>query len=274
MTMECQNLRALLGMKKYEGDLMRGTKRLWKHKTLFVSTPADPHTIAVTQTNQVQGQVLFVQSETYVPADPDRIYEYLKLVTAHHSVPPEGENFTMIPDSLLFRPGTVPIFTLRDPRLVVPSAYRVLQAMGLSHGAGRNNYLMVTCHIWNRVLYDYYVSHGVKPIVVAADDYMTSEDFVRHICSQVGLDPAKAYLSWPALTQEEREKTHPKYYASQKTMLNSSGINPHLAARNTDFGEQQNEWEREFGEDLSLVNEMVELTMPHYNYLYERRLKM
>ncbi|KAK8065202.1 hypothetical protein PG997_011949 [Apiospora hydei] len=40
-----------------------------------------------------------------------------------------------IPDDLLFASGTIPVLTIRDPRLAVPSAYRVLGALGLPAAA-------------------------------------------------------------------------------------------------------------------------------------------
>ena len=215
-----------------------------------------------------------IHSETYHPGSPDRIFEYMNITMARTPSPGAGENFTVVPDSLLLHPGTVPILTIRNPRLVVPSAYRVLQKMGFPHGGGRNNYLIVTCHIWSRLLYDFYVSNGADPIVVDADDYMTSGDFVRHLCSQAGLDPAQAYLSWSMPTQEERAEIHPMYYASQSTLIESSGIQPSKAAKNVDLEAEEKGWETEFGEDLPLLKEMVELAMPHYTYLHERRLKM
>lgn len=215
-----------------------------------------------------------VNTHPFFPVSPDRIPEYIEVVTARQSGPPGGENPTMIPDGLLLQSGTVPIFNIRDPRLVVPSAYRTMHAMDLAHGGGRANYLITTCHIWSRLLYDFYVSHGVKPIVVDADDFMTSEDFVRHLCSQAGLDPAQAYFSWSIPTKEEQNEIHPYYYASQSTLINSSGINPAKAARNLDLDAEEKKWETEFGDDLALVKEMVELAMPHYQYLFERRLEM
>ena len=215
-----------------------------------------------------------LHTHAFFPVSPDRILDYIKIANAGKSGTVSGENCTMIPEHLLLHPGTVPVFTIREPRLVVPSAYRTMNAMDIPQGGGRPNYLITTCNIWNRVLYDFYVSHGFKPIVVDADDYMTNEDFVRHLCVQAGFDANQAYLSWPVPTKEEMDKIHPMYYASQSTLINSSGISPARAAKNMDLDKDEKNWQAEFGDDLPLVKEMVELSMPHYQYLFERRLRM
>ena len=75
-----------------------------------------------------------------------------------------------MPNSLLLRPGTIPLISIRDPRLCVPSAYRVLERMNLPHAGSRIFFLVTTCNVWNCVLYNFYKSHGIEPVVVDADD--------------------------------------------------------------------------------------------------------
>ncbi|KAK8004539.1 protein-S-isoprenylcysteine O-methyltransferase [Apiospora arundinis] len=178
-----------------------------------------------------------------------------------------------IPDDLLFAPGTLPVLTIRDPRLTVSSTYRVLAAMGLPHGSGRPNFLISTSTLWIRRLYEAYRSRGIEPVVVDADDLMTSPEFARHVCAKLGLDPESACLSWEATSAEEKAKLHPMEYASQKFLIDSTGIDESRAAKNQDMEAQVQGWPAEFGEDVELVREMVDLAMPHYQYLYERRFE-
>ncbi|KAF2723353.1 hypothetical protein K431DRAFT_301940 [Polychaeton citri CBS 116435] len=223
-----------------------------------------------------EGRKLIIHTHPFNPAKPSRMLHYVKLLETRPQppLPPEGENFTLLPDTLLLREGTVPIINIRDPRLVVPSAYRVLDSFGLPHGGGRPNFLIATCPIWARLLYDWYISHGVHPLVADADDFMTSEDFVRRICSRAGLDPALACFAWEELTPDEKAKLHPMYYKSQKTLVDSCRVRVELAGRNLNLEELKGEWEEKFGEDMRLVREMVDLSVPHYEYLYERRMKL
>lgn len=207
----------------------------------------------------------------FFPVPPEKILDYINHAN-HKTAPAHPENFSIVPDSLLLTPGTVPILNIRHPKLVVPSTWRTLNKMGLPHGAGRPNFLIVTSHIWSRALYDFFLSKGIEPLVVDADDFMTSEEFVRHLCSKAGLDPDQAYFSWP--TDGDKDKHHPMYYASQSTLLNSAGPDAALAAKNKDLAKEEAGWAAEFGDDLALVQEMVDLAMPHYEYLYERRLRL
>ncbi|KAK8034189.1 hypothetical protein PG993_009184 [Apiospora rasikravindrae] len=185
------------------------------------------------------------------------------------------DNLTTIPDDLLFAPGTVPVLTIRDPRLAVPSAHRVLGAMGIPHGSGRPNFLISTSTLWVRGAYETYKARGIEPVVVDADDLMTGgPEFARSLCSRLGLDPEMACLSWDVPTAEERAGMHPAYYASQRFLIESSGVDAGRAAGNRNLEAEVEGWPAEFGEDVAMVREMVELAMPHYRYLHERRFKM
>lgn len=210
----------------------------------------------------------------FFPAIPEKMLEYIKLTTEGGALPQDSENFTAIPDTLLLKPGTIPIFTIRDPALAVPSAFRTLARFGLSHGSGRPNFILSTGLIWSKVLYDYYVANGIEPVIVDGDDVMTSEDFVRHLCSQIGLERDEVYTSWATPTDEERKEIHPMFYASQCTLIESNGIVPARAGKNMDMMEEVRKWDAEFGEDLGLIREAVDAATPHYRYLYEKRLRM
>lgn len=198
--------------------------------------------------------------------------EYIRLLTSSELIHLRNENFSLVPDDLLLRPRTIPLISIRDPRLCVPSAYRVLERMNLPHAGSRAFFLVTTCNVWNCVLYNFYKSHGVEPVVVDADDYMTSEAFVRSLCVRLGLDPSKVKFEWDAATGEQKEKEiHPMQYASQNTLYESSGVIAGKAAKDFDFTDVSVKWKEEFGDDAGLIEEMVGLAMPHYQYLRERR---
>ncbi|KAK8065201.1 hypothetical protein PG997_011948 [Apiospora hydei] len=101
-----------------------------------------------------------------------------------------------------------------------------------------------------------------------------SPEFARCLCARLGLDPARACLVWEAPAAEERGGLHPAYYASQRFLIESSGVDASRAGSNRDLDAEMRGWEAEFGEDVGMVREMVDLAMPHYRYLYERRFTM
>lgn len=210
----------------------------------------------------------------FFPALPDKMLEYINIAAKEGETAQGGENFTAIPDALLLKPGTIPVFTIRDPRLAVPSAFRTLGRFGLSHGSGRPNFLLSTGLIWSKVLKDYYTSHGIDPVVVDGDDTMTSEEYVRFLASRLGLDPEQVYTTWSAPSADERKEIHPMFYASQGFLIESTGIDPGRAAKNMDMDEVMGKWEEEFGEDVGLIREAIDAAMPYYRYLHERRLRM
>lgn len=215
-----------------------------------------------------------VHTHLSYPMSPEVILRYFKSLREGPSDSLSAENCTMIPDHLLLHPGTIPVFTIRDPRLAVPSAYRTMQLMGIEHGGGPVNYLSVTTPAWNRLIYDFYVSQGFDPLIIDPDDYVTDMDFVRALCGRIGLDPEQLNLSWPAASEAEKEKIHPMYYASQSTMIDSSGPDPARAGKNIDLEKSMQEWDNEFGDDAVVMRELTELAKPHYEYLLSKKTKL
>ncbi|THX57656.1 hypothetical protein D6D06_03560 [Aureobasidium pullulans] len=204
-----------------------------------------------------------------------KIQEHVQsFINSSSTIPSIPENFTSIPDTLLLHPNTIPILTIRDSRLAVPSAYRVLTSFGFSHGSGRPNFLISTTLVWQRRLYDFFCSHGVQPMVIDADDIMTDPEYCRFVCEKLGLEPGLVCLEWEKITEEEKAKIHPMLYASQMGLLESTGLDASRAAIKVDFVVKEKKWEDEFGDDVPMVREMVESGIPHYQYLRERRLRM
>jgi hypothetical protein len=224
---------------------------------------------------QQNKSILVVHSHPFFPVLPDKMLEYIQLLASPKPCHLRSENFSLVPDSLLLRPGTIPLISIRDPRLCVPSTYRVLERMNLPRGGSRSFMLVATCNVWNCVLYNFYKSHGIEPVVVDADDYMTSEAFVRNLHVRLGLDPTKVRFKWDAVTEEQKEREiHPMLFASQNTLFESEGVIAGRAAKNSDFDGLEEKWREEFGEDAGLIGEMVGFAEPHYRYLYERRWKV
>jgi len=214
-----------------------------------------------------------VHDHPFSSADPAVVLDLIHSTSGRNFHPPGDKNFTSIPASLLLHENTVPILTIRDPRLAVTSAYRVLKDMGLPHGSGRPNFTISTSLQWQRLLYDFFTSHGITPLVVDADDLMTNPQYARSLCEKLDLDPEQAYLSWPAATEEEKSALHPMFLASQRNLIESEGPNPGRAAKNIDFEKEEQGWEDEFGEDLAMVKEMIALAMPHYEWLRKKRFR-
>lgn len=223
---------------------------------------------------KAQGLIAALEDHPFSAVSPECVLRYIEAVPANGTVAPSGSNFTMMPDECLLHPGTVPVLTIRDPRAAVPSAYRVLKAMGLPHGSGRPNFIVSTVPLWLRMLYEYYTANGIEPVIVDGDDLMTDSEFGRQLCLKLGLDPAQAIFSWPTPSQEEKDKLHPNEYASQKNLIDSTGVDPSKAAKNRDLDAEERQWDGDFGlEDAALVREMIKMATPHYQYLYERRFK-
>lgn len=220
--------------------------------------------------------VLMVQDHCFNSAPPGTVLHILELISNGDAGPETGENVVRLPEHLLLQPGLIPLFTMRDPRLAVPSAYRVLKEFGLPrNGDGSANFSITTNPIWIRLLYSWYIAHGIEPVVVDCDDVQTAAgtDFLQRLAARLGLEPGKLCLSWAQIGDEARAAAHPSFYASQRTLLESSGLNAELAAKGRDWGKEEERWAEEFGEDFEVVKEMIESARTHYQWLLERKFE-
>ncbi|THW43376.1 hypothetical protein D6D22_04500 [Aureobasidium pullulans] len=232
---------------------------------------ASARTATALLTNCSQDKILLIHDHPFSSAHPEHVQSFINSSSTIPSIP---ENFTSIPDTLLLHTNTIPVLTIRDPRLAVSSAYRVLTSFGFSHGSGRPNFLISTTLVWQRRLYDFFCSHGLQPMVIDTDDIMTDSGYCRFVCEKLDLEPELACIEWEKITEEEKANIHPMLYASQMGLLESTGLDASRAAKNLDFVVEEKKWDDEFGDDVPMVREMVESGIPHYQYLRERRLRM
>lgn len=219
-----------------------------------------------------QERTLFVHTHPFYNLSPSHLVEYLTTykdsITAKYPA-----NYTVFPDSLLLHSKSLPIFTIRHPVLLVPSLVRALNIT--FPGTGRDTFVIGTALAFSRELYDWYRSQGIDAVVVDADDFITDEAYARHLAATVGLDPSLVSFSWQVTSKEDRESMGPQLLNIQQHLVESRGPEAHRAARNIDLDAEREKWESEFSEDVvALIEELVEVTMPHYEYLREKRLGM
>lgn len=198
---------------------------------------------------------------------PDRL---LASVTAPGTLQNDDRGISLIPENLLLHPGTIPLFTIRHPVLYVSSSIRGIKKAGT--GETRASYIIGTSLGFSREMYDWFVAHGVEPVIAEADDYMTSADFNQRLAERLGLDPALVAVSWPETTEDEQKLMHPVLLRMQETLVKSQGLDASRAARNVDLAEERARWKEEFSEEeIMLIEEIIAYVTPHYEYLRERR---
>lgn len=219
-----------------------------------------------------QGKTLFVHEHPQFASETDVALQWV----THWRNPGalnKPANFTMIPDEVLLRPNTTVIMTNRHPGLVVPAGLQAMQAFEDS-GTTSNQVYICTMH-WQRVMYDWLLENGIKPVIVETEDYLTNPDIVRKLCSEVGLDPKHALFSWPRATEEEKAKMDPIIRSLLNSLLNSTGLDPSKAKPPPDMEEEQAKWEQKFGgEAAQFMRDLVEAAMPDYEYLRARKLTL
>ena len=153
-----------------------------------------------------QGQNFFLHTHPYFLVSRERAIDYLK---SPKDGKPTSEKHFLVPDDLLLHGNVRPFFVIRHPYLWIPSGVRAtasnLKFGGFGDG-GKSIYYLIASLAWSRELFDWYHSKGVKPAVVDAEDFLGSEDYVRHLCKDLGLNPAEALFSWDKDAQTFDEK--------------------------------------------------------------------
>lgn len=130
---------------------------------------------------------------------------------------------------------------------------------------------------WSRMLYDWYAksgpSHGIEPIIVDADDYMSDKTYVKALCERVGLDPEAVIYSWPKASEEELNSMIPMVAKIKSTILGSDGLIQGKTAAGFDMAKAEQEWISTYGEEAaSKIKQLVEKTMPDYEYMRGRKM--
>lgn len=179
-------------------------------------------------------------------------------------------NFTLIPDSLLLHPGTVPIMTTRHPALTAPAGMAAM--MNMENSGTRCN-LMVALTLWQRELYDWYVVNGITPLVVEAEDYMSDEEVIRSLAKKAGLKPEKCVFKWEKTGEDQQKGMHPMYILLQQTLLNSEGLVKSKSIKKVDLDEEIVKWREQFGPDnAEWMAEKVRESMPDYEFLRSKKI--
>lgn len=206
--------------------------------------------------------------------DPQRGLEYVtREWNTEKPTDNYARNYTLFPESLLLAPNTTVLLNIRHPALSGPGAYR---GMSMLEGSLTKSGFIMSRHLgWQREIYDWYVSKGVTPIVVEAEDYMSSPDFVKLLTGKIGLDPEACIFQWEKVPMQEREKMHPMYVKLQQTLLDSTGMVESKVRKEVHVDVEEGKWRRERGEDVArLLRETTEAGMPHYEYLREKKLRL
>lgn len=222
------------------------------------------------------GKLLWLLTHPYLGLDPNIGSQYLRAKADYIPIP---RNITLYDKDVLFAPGTIALFTIRNPYLWVPSVYRVTSANarawakpGVASGLGE--YYLAANLLWSRQLYEYYNSQEYHTVVVDADDFLNSSEYVMHLASFIHMEPVDCIFQWERMTEEAQEQLPGMLRYVQSTLLNSEGVIREKAANDLNAEEEKLKWIAEFGDDAGLIQELVDLALPHYEYMYARRLKL
>ncbi|CAD0031937.1 unnamed protein product [Aureobasidium pullulans] len=119
-----------------------------------------------------------------------KIQEHVQsFINSSSTIPSIPENFTSIPDTLLLHTNTIPVLTIRDPRLAVSSAYRVLTSFGFSHDLEPE----LACIEWEKIREE--EKANIHPMLYASQ---------MGLLESTGLDASRAAKNLDFVVEEKK----------------------------------------------------------------------
>jgi hypothetical protein len=170
-----------------------------------------------------------------------------------------------------------PLFLIRHPALSLSSLYRATRSDEFQRESKEPS-VMERSSIWIRSLFDFYEAHQPgrePPLVLDADDMMTSPELMIKYVKLAGLNPDKLRFSW--------EKASPEVISKQSTLaqrmlssLNASDkVNLDKVGGDLDIDAEAQKWRAEFGDvDASKLENWVRAAMPDYEYMRSKRVTL
>ncbi|KAH8172526.1 hypothetical protein LIA77_06781 [Sarocladium implicatum] len=171
-----------------------------------------------------------------------------------------------------------PTFLIRHPALAITSLYRAMR-----HDIWGRKKLEPTViernYFWQRTLLEFYVNAydetDLFPIVIDADDMISSPGLMSHYARITGLNPDKLRFTWDRASAEELDKMSQQKRMMLSSLNESDQLDSSKVAGSLDMDQEKLKWVAEFGEeDAKTLEEWVRAAMPHYEYMRLRRLTL
>ncbi|UPL02781.1 hypothetical protein LCI18_013715 [Fusarium solani-melongenae] len=171
-----------------------------------------------------------------------------------------------------------PTFLIRHPALSLASMYRAARSDVFGR-TDKQPSIIERSSIWNRTLFDFYEADhnnsGERPLVLDADDMMTSPELMSKYARLAGLDPDKLVFSWERASQEELSSMSAMARMMLSSLSASDSVNLDKVAGNLDIAKEAAKWRAEFGdEDGSKLESWVRAAMSDYEYIRSKRLNI
>ncbi|OBS24678.1 hypothetical protein FPOA_05218 [Fusarium poae] len=188
-------------------------------------------------------------------------------------------NLTLFPDEFL--KTWKPTFLIRHPALMISSLYRTCQGPMDFNGIHRPKQEPCTAELsmrWHRTLYQFFAEHfandSVWPIVLDADDIMTSPQLVSKYAKLAGLDDSKVIRSWDKAGDQEVNKMSTVEQRMLSSINASTTIDNSKIAGNVDIDKEVAKWTKEFGEgEAKKLEKWVRDVMPDYEFMHSKRMR-
>ncbi|KAF4967209.1 hypothetical protein FSARC_5188 [Fusarium sarcochroum] len=185
-------------------------------------------------------------------------------------------NKTVLSDELLrtFKPT----FLIRHPALSLPSMYRAARSVALAR-EHKEPSLIERSSVWVRTLFDFYQTQhnngGELPLVLDADDMMTSTELMLKYAKIAGLDPDKLRFSWDKASEEMLSNMSDMAKLMLSSLNGSDKVNLDKVAGDLNIDDEAVKWRNEFGDEGGKkLESWVRAAMADYEFMRSKRLRI
>jgi hypothetical protein len=183
-----------------------------------------------------------------------------------------------------------PTFLIRNPILMIPSHYRTeVDLSSPAEMAAQTSVQMVkmsTSFSRVRKLYDWFRENsphcqspdqnGIQwPIILDADDIITSPELVKKYAKLVNLNPENLKREWDPIPESKQEEIGVVEKRMRKTVNDSAGILKGKTMEGVVMEEEVRKWKEEWGEEEGTkIEGWGRGDMADYELLREKRLRL
>lgn len=122
-------------------------------------------------------------------------------------------------------------------------------------------------------IYDWYISQGIEPVVVDAEDVVERPEMTAKLCEILGMDAGGVKTEWDTVPEATQLKFSQRRRQFLSTIMDSTGVIKNKSSKGLDMMKKREQWMEEFGiAEAEWLFRKTEEAMADYEFLRNVRI--